>query len=74
VEGAERAQMLMVHGYAIYRSTMGKTYACGFGLYQKEDEGPEWRALTMRSFNYDDEIKRGWEPPKPITLTVTTQH
>ena len=70
VDGAEEARMSMVHGYAIYRSNMGKTYACGFGLYQKDDEGPEWGALTTPAFNYDREVKRGWQPPSPIKVTL----
>ena len=70
ITGAERADMTMVHGYAIYRSTSGHTYACGFGLYRRGEDG-QWKALNTSAYNYDEKVEPGWHPPEGLKLTVT---
>lgn len=71
IQGAERAEMWILHGYAIYRSLTGDYFESGFGLYKKGKDG-DWKSLTMAHFNYDDRLKAG-EPRKErkVTLTVS---
>jgi len=70
VLGAERAQLRMVHGYAIYRSLTGDYFECGFGL-TKLGRHDEWRALGPE-YNYDDRREPGVpRPNRKRTLTIT---
>lgn len=70
VEGAERAEMWMLHGYVMYRSLTGEYFVSGFGLYRKI--GEPWKAVTGAAFNYDERLEKGGPRKRQRpTLTVT---
>tara|TARA_R110002167_G_scaffold15735_1_gene62532 strand:- start:99 stop:1067 length:969 start_codon:yes stop_codon:yes gene_type:complete len=68
VPNAEAAGMMMLHGYAMYRSLTGDTFVSGFGLYRRTNES--WKALTEAAFNYDERLKKGG-PRKRERMKVT---
>lgn len=70
VEGAERADMWLLHGYVMYRALTGEIFVSGFGIYKK-DKGA-WEALRGSHFNYDERLEKGGPRKRQApTITVT---
>ena len=72
VEGAERANMWLLHGYVMYRSLTGEIFVSGFGIYK--EIGKPWQALRGDAFNYDERLEKGGPRKRQRpTLTVTAR-
>lgn len=70
VPDAERAEMMMLHGYVVYRSLTGDTFVSGFGLYR--NVGEPWMALSEAAFNYDERLEKGGPRKRErMKLTIT---